>query len=105
MKIRLLPPINPALQTTSVQGRIYSGTPGSVVDIEHRQPGGARDADELMIRGWTKIAPCGPTAERPSGSFGDFPALEGRFFYDTTIDALIVFDGDTWRNPATGAAV
>jgi hypothetical protein len=26
-------------------------------------------------------------------------------FFDTTLGYLIKFDGSTWRNPATGAAV
>jgi hypothetical protein len=77
---RMLPPVAVGAQTINVNGRAYSAAPGSVVDVIDA------DAQVLASNGWTKIAFSGPTS-------------------DTTINALVVWDGATWRNPVTGAGV
>jgi hypothetical protein len=62
----------------------------------------------LAANGWVKIAVSGPTSARPTTNESSGPyfvAARGLHFVDTTLGALIVFDGATSRNPITGAAV
>jgi hypothetical protein len=99
---RMLPPVAVAVQTMAVNGRSYSAAPGTVVDVPDA------DGQVLAAAGWTKVAFSGPTTSRPTTSAANgnyFLAARGLSFLDTTLNALIVFDGLTWRNPATGAAV
>jgi|GEM_PF-1715770 len=101
MNIRMLPPTNVQKRTVVVNGRTYTGAMGTVYDVPDH------DADALEANGWTRVEAVGTTAERPN--FTATPAgaalSAGRRFLDTTVGALIVWDGATWRNPATGAAV
>ena len=99
MNIRMLPPSIAQYQTAVVNGRTYSATPGSVVDVPDF------DSLQLAANGWTTVAPSGPTSARPSGSLGIYPAAAGVHFYDTTVGKLIVFDGATWRSPVDGSSV
>lgn len=94
MNRRLLPPLNVQMQTLSVDGRSYSGTPGQVLDVPDF------DAGQLEANGWTPIAQSGTTAQRPALA----AVARGTHYFDTTLAALIAWDGATWRNPATGAA-
>ncbi len=104
--IRMLPPIAIANQTiqrpgNGGPGRTLSGTPGSYLDVS--------DADAVILEanGWSRVALVGPTANRPppTGLAPAFCANPGTKYLDTTIGAVIVFDGATWRNPLTGGAV
>jgi hypothetical protein len=66
------------------------------------------DAHVLAANGWTKVAFSGPTSARPTVNAANGPyyvASRSMFFVDTTLNAVIVFDGATWRNPITGASV
>jgi hypothetical protein len=91
MNIRLLPPVEAALQTRAFSGRSYSASPG--------------DAAMLESNGFIRIAPSGPTASRPSGALGPYDAVPGTWFYDVTISKLVVYDGQAWRDPSNGNAV
>jgi hypothetical protein len=99
MNIRLLPPVSASEQTRVVNGRIYTATPGSVVDVLDA------DAQELQANGWIPVAPSGPSSARPVGTLGLYSAAAGQSFFDTTLNKLIVSDGQTWRDPAAGNAV
>ena len=99
MNLRMFPPVEVEQQTRIVNGRTYTGTTGSVVDVVDF------DGSVLAANGWVVVAPSGPTSARPVGSLGQYPAARGVKFFDETLDALIVFDGSVWRNPASGAAV
>jgi hypothetical protein len=99
MNIRMLPPVNVAFQTRVVNNRTYSGTPGSAIDVPDF------DASQLEANGWIRIAPSGPTSARPAGTLPPYPATSETWFFDETISKLIVYDGATWRDPATGSAV
>jgi hypothetical protein len=98
---RLLPPVAVSKQTIVVNGRTYSGAPGQALDVPDY------DAGQLTANGWIDVAPSGPTSKRPAANTTTAPyqAANGTEYFDTTLNALIVFDGLTWRNPATGAAV
>ena len=96
---RMLPPTDPKFQTMTANGRPYVGVPGAALDVPDF------DADVLGANGWVKVAPSGPTSARPVGSAGFYQALAGKHYYDTTLAALIVFDGQTWRSPVNGSSV
>ncbi len=98
---RILPPVAAIKQTVVTNGRTYTGTPGQTFDVPDY------DAAVLTANGWIDIAPSGPTASRPApnATTAPYTAALGTRYFDTTIAALIVFDGLTWRDPATGAAV
>lgn len=98
MNIRLLPPVSVSGQTRVVNGRSYSATPGSVIDVLDA------DAEQLEANGWIPVAPSGPTSARPVGTLGPYSAASGQVFYDTTINKFIVSDGQNWRDPSTGGA-
>lgn len=92
--IRLLPPSTGALSCT-VNGRTYTGVIGATLDVPDF------DAQLLTANGWTISAEVGTTALRPTLKKED----RGRIFLDTTLVALIRWDGKTWRDKITGAAV
>lgn len=99
---RMLAPTNVGAQNMTNNGRPYSAAPGSVLDVVDA------DAQVLAAAGWVKVAFSGPTSARPtigapSGPY--FTAARGTHFLDTTLNALIVFDGATWRSPISGASV
>jgi hypothetical protein len=102
----MLPPISIADQTITRPGnggpgRTLSGTPGSYLDVS--------DADAIILEanGWIRIALVGPTYNRPppTGLAPAFCANPGTKYLDTTLGILIVFDGTSWHNPISGAAV
>ncbi len=91
---RVLPPA-PG-RTTTVNGRKYTCQAGSYLDVP------TFDAIALESNGWipgAKSAQSGGTALRPAN-----PTL-GMRYDDTDIGVEIVYDGATWRNPTTAAAV
>jgi hypothetical protein len=98
MNHRMMPPTQVAYQTRTVNGRSYTGVPGSVQDIPDF------DAEMLSANGWTFVALSGPTSGRPVGALGKYAATRGVRFYDTTISTMCEFDGVTWRDPS-GSAV
>lgn len=100
MTQRLMPPVNGLNNPFNMEDRVYQCSPGSTIDVPDTG-GFFLDAPTLISNGWV---PCstsgvGVTAARPS----DLSATST--FIDTTLGALVVYDGATWRNPVTGAAV
>jgi hypothetical protein len=91
--LRLLPPVNVQFQTLTVNGRVYSSTPGHVVDAPDF------DAGQLRANGWVEVSQVGATSARPANP------SPGAHFMDTTVGSIIVFDGQTWRSPASGSSV
>ena len=101
LNFRCLPPVALGKQTIVANGRTYSSTPGNFLDAPDL------DAVVLAANSWIKICPSGPTTSRPTTNPNTSPpyvAAPGFHYYDTTISALIIFDGATWRSPA-GASV
>ena len=97
--VRLLPPVNVQQQTLTVNGHTYSSTPGHVVDVLDF------DATVLTANGWLRVAQSGTTAQRATSSQGNgFAAAPGTPFYDTTVGALLIYDGSAWRSPVDGAS-
>ena len=99
MNRRMLPPINISAQSRTVNGRLYSGAPGTFWDVPDF------DANMLAAAGWNDCGPSGTTAQRPIGTLGIYNASAGSKFFDTTLGLTIVSDGISWRDPATGNAV
>jgi len=81
-------------------GRTFAQTPGQAIDVV------ASDAEFLAANGWLSIGQSGTTAQRPTAnpSAGAYVAQPGTVYVDTTLAAVIVWDGTTWRNVLTGAA-
>ena len=80
------------------EGRSYAGPAGTVVNVIDA------DAAKLAANGWSQPADggsAGPTSGRPVLQ----PYQYGVKYSDTTLGQLVVWDGATWRNPVTGAAV
>lgn len=101
LNFRMLPPSAVINQTVVVNGRTFTGAPGSVFDILDC------DAAVLAANGWIKIALSGPTSARPSTNPNLSPpylAAPGLQFYDTSLAKIVVFDGAIWRD-LTGSAV
>jgi hypothetical protein len=97
---RVLPPPAGSTQTISPNGRTYSATPGSVLDVLDI------DANIMLANGWVCGIPSGPTTSRPKTRFSEpYNVGPGFLFVDTTLAAVIIWDGATWRNVITGAAV
>jgi hypothetical protein len=102
---RMLPPAIVAGQPVTsqqsmvVNGRTYAGTPGSAMDVPDM------DGAVLAANGWIKVAASGTTAQRPTSTSAPLRAAPNERYFDTTLGKLIVFDGATWRDPATGSAV
>ncbi len=98
MNWRMFPPNAVREQTRTVNGRTYSGTPGSVLSVPEQ------DGQILQANGWTSIAPSGPAS--PAGRQDRHLRRPPRAqFFDETLGKLIVFDGQTWRDPLNGNAV
>jgi hypothetical protein len=96
---RLLPPVAVTNQTVIANGRTYTAAPGSFLDVA--------DDDSMVLEanGWTFVAFSGPTTARPGNMLTSVPmATPGFRFYDTTLAALAIWDGATWRSPA-GASI
>lgn len=96
MKHRMLPPVDIRYQVLTVNGRTYTGSSGTIVDVV------GFDADMLSANGWIYVCSSGDTSERPTGTLGIYNANAGSKYFDTTLDKLIVSDGANWRDPATG---
>jgi hypothetical protein len=97
---RVLPPPSGATQTMSANGRPYSASPGAVLDVLDI------DANIMLANGWVCGIPSGPTTSRPKTRLNaPYDVGPGFLFVDTTLAAVIIWDGATWRNVITGAAV
>jgi hypothetical protein len=96
---RMLPPPAVNQQTRIVNGRTYTGAPGTVQDI--------LDTDAMMLsaNGWVDCGQSGPTGARPTSAVAAYPLVAGVQYVDTTLNAVIRYDGSAWRNVLTGASV
>jgi hypothetical protein len=101
LNFRMLPAVAVAQQSLMINGRRISGTPGSAVDIVDI------DARLLSSNGWVACAPSGATSQRPTLSPSSAPYVLGLGFeyFDVTLSKIIFWDGQNWRDPATGSAV
>lgn len=80
---------------TLQSGRVYSAAVGTAVTVPWF------DAQVLISNGWTMFGwGTGPTTSRPTG----VNLTQGFMYYDTTVGAMVCYDGVTWRN-ASGTAV
>lgn len=98
---RMLPKVGGAFPSKpiTVNGRVYTPTAGTTVDAP------AQDATVLEANFWFRTggSNClgvGTTAQRPTTGL-----FTGATYVDTTLAYSVVYDGTTWRNPATGASV
>lgn len=100
--VRVFPPQNGRSPCT-VLGLSYDPAAQTYLDVEYPVAGA------LAARGWTKFAQVGATSERPPtrgpSSGNPITAAPGEPFVDTTLNAVVMFDGVGWRNVLTGAAV
>jgi hypothetical protein len=97
MKYRMLTNATPA-SPIQLGDRSYARTPGTVADIP------TIDAGRLGANGYLQLFATGTTTERPNHRVSDeFMPMPGALFYDTTLSALLAFDGAAWRNATTGA--
>lgn len=93
MNYRLFCPSSGPQQTCIVNGRTYTGVPGTPQDVpDFDMPG-------LRANGWTNLGVVGTTAQRPVVLP---PGV--KHFVDTTINKIIYWDGATWRD-MLGASV
>jgi hypothetical protein len=99
MNKRMLPPINVGAQRRTINGRTYAAAPGIALDIPDF------DAAMLQANGWIDCGPSGTTAQRPTGTLGQYNASGGSVYFDTTLGITIMSDGISWRDPNTGNAV
>ena len=93
--IRVHPPADGLHNSMTVNGRTYTASLGSPIDVPDF------DAAILTANGWVAliVGGVGSTALRPA-----LPN-KGQMFLDTTVGSEIKFDGLVWRNTTTGAAV
>jgi hypothetical protein len=91
--IRMMPAGNGKTNTAVVNGRTYTCALGATLDVVDF------DAYALGDAGWVQVATVGTTAQRPSK-----PGIQ-TWYHDTSLARLIIFEGATWRDPATGSAV
>ena len=99
MNWRMLPPVRVGERTRTVNGRTYSAQPNTALSVpEH-------DGQALQANGWVYVCASAPTSGRPTGKVGLYTNRSGALLYDETLGKIIVSDGTTWRDPATGAAV
>jgi hypothetical protein len=84
-------------QAATANSRTYSCAPGLSIDVVDF------DAIQLVAVGWIKVAASGPTSSRPPTNPTVMPpyvAIKDARYFDVTINQLIIFDGQAWRNPA-----
>jgi hypothetical protein len=96
---RMLPPAVVQKQTVNANGRQFVGVPGSAYDISDF------DAGPLSANSWIDCGLSGPTSSRPSSTVGPNALFVGFEYVDSTIGAVVRWDGANWRSVLTGAAV
>lgn len=80
-----------------MMGIAGTGNEGSIITVD--EPTGRTKS------GFFRIGFTGTTPQRPDGSVQGVGLNINEHYYDTTISALIVWDGRNWRLPSTGAVV
>lgn len=91
---RLIPPAGGS--NITVNGRTYLVAVGAQDVVEW-------DSFTLEANGWTAVAVSGTTAQRPTASLpnqnqGPIHLALGTKFFDSTVGALITWDGKNWRD-------
>lgn len=102
MTTRVSPPANKSLGVNpcTVFGRTYNVAVGSTADVPDQ------DAAQLSANGWHSHGQVVTTANRPTVANGANPVYpKGVPLIDSTLNAVIIFDGVQWRNMLTGALV
>ncbi len=98
----MLPPADKTFgpNPCTVNGRTYQCAVGSALLVPDF------DGLALSANGWTIVAAggAGTTAQRPVSTASN-PIQAGTPYLDTTLGYTVIWDGKTWRNKATGAAV
>lgn len=93
--IRMLPPVSGETSIT-FNGRTYSCAVGSYLDVPEV------DARVLAANGWRSLGQncrgVGATTARPTDYL-----RAGDTFIDTTLSAVVQWDGAAWRDVQTGA--
>lgn len=83
----------------TVNGRSYVGTVGTYQTVP------LADGQVMIANNWISscVKGCGSTTDRPLPGTVDVQAgRPGTTFHDTTVGALIAWDGFAWRNVLTG---
>lgn len=98
MTTRVIPPGDGLHNTIKVNGRTYTGTVGSTLDVPDF------DAAVMVSNGWLAVtagATVGTTAQRPASP------TNGMHYVDTTLSQIVIYDtkGKVWVNHISGAAV
>ena len=93
MTKRIMPP--PGGGKHVLFDKTYACAEGATIDVPDNVAG------MLVASGWSYAAQgnVGATTARPANP------SKGTQFHDSTLNITITYDGKTWRNPATGAAV
>ena len=100
MTIRVSPPSDAKHPTILVNGRTYTCAVGSTLDVPDH------DAQVMSANGWHSHGLVTTTAGRPAVSNGANPVyVKGAPLIDSTLSAVIFYDGAAWRNYLTGAVV
>ncbi len=102
MTTRVSPPANKTLgpNPITVYGRTYSCAVGATLDVADQ------DAAQMVLNGWHSSGLVMTTANRPAIAYGANPLFpKGTYMIDSTLNAVIMYDGTQWRNVLTGAVV
>lgn len=100
MTTRVSPPADSKHPTITVNGRVYTCNLGSTIDIPDH------DAAVMAANGWHSHGLVTTTAGRPTLASGANPVqIKGVPLIDSTLGAVVIFDGVQWRNMLTGAIV
>lgn len=100
--MRLLAPADGNHGTLRLHGHTYTLSLGASLDV----PDFA--AKVMIANGWISpgaVQGSSATTARPTATPAGSPLPRNYAWTDTTVGAVIVWDGLTWRNPATGATV
>lgn len=92
------PPADGLHNTGYANGRSYTATPGNPISVPDF------DAQVLCTNGWLRSVSSFAVAQGPTSGRPIAPAAGARYS-DTTVGREVMWDGATWRDPITGAAV
>ena len=104
---RMLPIVVPTAalsgKSCNTNGRLQSAVAGTTADVV-AQDSNILEANRWFAVGGPNCVGVGTTALRPTNT-PENNIQPTSTYVDTTLGAISVFDGTTWRNPVTGAAV
>jgi len=99
MVCRVFPPTQREWQARFIDGRLFNAKPGQFLDVTETE------ALRATHFGWTLVGPVGPTSARPKSKIDGLDLPPGSTFLDLTLGKTVVWDGETFRDPATAEAV